>query len=198
MASWILGRLNVPPVTVRSVGVAFFGVTGCAAAQVRVERVEEGASGRCTFMPLTRHNPAPFAASGSVPIVAGAPIEPVAVGSVKGHPFAAVITMAELDSTERIGIPWQVKGVRLSRSHVVLQSRRMCHLGRKVVLAVHMIDSVPTALMGKVVGCEYTTQGKHAVAVELAVMEENPEISEWVHSLHPSRANHRIKPPGSP
>jgi hypothetical protein len=151
-------------------------------------------------MPIFRHQPSPgaFANSAALPPASPAePIEAVPIAAIKGHPFAAVITMAELDATERIGVPWQVKGVKLSRSHVVIQSRRMCHLGRKVVLAVHMIDAVPTALLGKVVGCEYTTQGRHAIGIELVVMEENPEINEWVTSLNPARANHRIKPPAA-
>ena len=113
------------------------------------------------------------------------------LGVFKGHAFAAAITMTEMDMRERTGMHWPAKGLRLSRSHVVLRCRRMCHMGRKVVLAIHLIDSEPTPLMGHVVACEYLGNGEHGVAVKLMPMEDNPLIADWVSSLWPVRPGSR-------
>jgi hypothetical protein len=116
------------------------------------------------------------------------------MGEYPGHPFAGQLTMAELDAVERPGQHWPVRGVRLSRSHLILRSRRMCHIDRRVVVAVHLIDSIPTPLVGYVAACEYSGAGHHTIAIRLEVAEENQMIAAWVASLCPMKGGVQSKP----
>lgn len=100
--------------------------------------------------------------------------------SIQGHPFSAELDAAELDDRERPGAPWTAKAQIINRSHLVLLSRRMCFLGRLVIVAVHLVDDQPMILLGRTVECEYHGEGLYRVILELQKLTHNLDIDTWI------------------
>lgn len=94
--------------------------------------------------------------------------------------FSAELDMAELDDRERPGTTWIARAQQLSRSNVVILSRRMCYIGRTVVMAVHLIDAEPVPLFGKVHSCEYDAEGMYRLDVDLEPLPESRRLDEWL------------------
>lgn len=126
--------------------------------------------------------PAPPAGATAQAEYPGVPSAPVSVGRMKLHPFNAELDATELDERWRPGTTWTAKARGLSRSHLVLQSRRMTYVGRVVVAAVHLIDSEPVALMGRVSACEYEQEGMYRIELELLPVPAQGPIKDWVTS----------------
>ncbi|MFO0833535.1 MAG: hypothetical protein U0638_01080 [Phycisphaerales bacterium] len=125
--------------------------------------------------------PAPPKGATSLPVdMPGMPAAPVSAGRTKLHPFNAELDAAELDERWRPGTTWTAKARGLGRSHLVLQSRRMTYVGRVIVAAVHLIDSEPVALMGRVSVCEYEQEGLYRIELELLPVPGQGPIREWV------------------
>jgi hypothetical protein len=97
--------------------------------------------------------------------------------------FDAELDLAELDDRERPGPTWPAKGRELGRSHLILRTRRMCYLNRRILIAVHLIDDRPVPLFGKVVNCEYDGDGLYKVDLDLMRVPERPEIAAWLDTL---------------
>jgi hypothetical protein len=97
-----------------------------------------------------------------------------------GVKFDADLDLCELDDRERPGPTWSGKGRELSRSHLAIRTRRMCYPGRRILAAVHLIDSEPVPLFGRVVACDYDTDGMYRVELELLKVPERAEIGAWV------------------
>lgn len=101
----------------------------------------------------------------------------------KGHRFEAELDVAELDDRGRPVSTWGARGRELDRSGLVFMSRRMCYPGRHVVLAVHLIDSSPVPLFGKVSACEYEGDGLCRVEIELLEVPEERAIRDWLEAI---------------
>ena len=99
---------------------------------------------------------------------------------IEGHPFKAVADIAELGEKFAPGPHWNGRTLRLSKSHLVFQSRRMCHSGRTIVLAIHRIDSSPIPLVGTVARCEYAGDGLYLVVLELIPRPPSPALDYWL------------------
>ncbi len=99
---------------------------------------------------------------------------------IEGHPFRAVADIAEVNEKFIPGPHWNGRTLKLSRSHLVFQSRRMCHAGRMIVLAIHRIDSSPIPLLGTVSRCEYAGEGLYVVVLDLVPMPHAPTIDHWL------------------
>lgn len=97
-----------------------------------------------------------------------------------GAPFVAELDLAELDDRFRPGPRWTGRGHELSRSHLVLRSKRMCYDGRSLVVLVHLVDDRPVSLFGRVTECEYDADGLYKTRIELAVMPDAPELAAWL------------------
>lgn len=97
-----------------------------------------------------------------------------------GRPFSAEIDASEIDERLRPGPVWTARARELSRSHLVLTSRRMCYVGRLVVMAIHLIDAEPTPLFGRVADCEYDGEGLYRLDVDLLELPEHREIKTWI------------------
>jgi hypothetical protein len=100
-----------------------------------------------------------------------------------GHVFEAELDIAEIDERGRPDHPWTARARQLSRSNIVIRSRRMCYLGREVVLAVHLIDGAPVALFGRVVLCDYDGEGQYVVDIDLISLPDRPELRDWIAKL---------------
>ena len=98
------------------------------------------------------------------------------------HPFSAEIDLTELDGRFRPGLSWTGRAVEISGSHLAFRSRRMCYDGRRILVAVHLIDSVPVALYGEVVNCEYDGEGLYRTELALLNVPELDVISNWIAS----------------
>jgi hypothetical protein len=99
-----------------------------------------------------------------------------------GYPFVAEIDVAELDVRAKPGIAWAAKAMTLSRSHVVIRSRRMCYIGTRLIIGVHLIDDEPMPLCGTVCSCEYLAEGSHIVDIDLEPVPENSDVAGWLAS----------------
>lgn len=94
--------------------------------------------------------------------------------------FHAELDACELDERGRPGRPWAARAVSLSTSTISFASRRMCYPGRIVVLLLHLVDDRPVPLLGKVAVCDYQTEGRYRVDVDLMPLPENGPVRDWV------------------
>lgn len=99
------------------------------------------------------------------------------------RPFAADIDIAELDEQLRPTTSWPGKSKELSRSTLIVASRRMIHIGRIMIVAVHLIDSEPVPLMGRVCECSYESYGMHRIVLDLVPIPEVAPVQAWLSSL---------------
>ncbi|HEX8877850.1 MAG TPA: hypothetical protein VF777_13960 [Phycisphaerales bacterium] len=83
---------------------------------------------------------------------------------------------------------WQARTSELSRSHLVLISRRMCYVGRTLAVAIHLIDDRPVPLLGGVVSCEYNDDGLYRIDLDLLRIDEGHAVYEWAHTAGVRRA----------
>lgn len=95
-------------------------------------------------------------------------------------PFRATLDVCELDDRRRPGIAWIASACELSRSQISFRSRRMCHVHREVVMAVHMVDAEPVPLFGEVSWCEYIGEGLYRTDVALAPLPEGDWLVAWL------------------
>lgn len=106
-----------------------------------------------------------------------------------GNRFQAEVDLAELDERERAGMLWQARTLELSRSNLVVISRRMCYIGRQLAMAIHLIDDRPVPLLGRVVSCEYNDDGLYRIDADLLKIEEGHNVYEWAHAAGLRRAS---------
>ncbi len=98
----------------------------------------------------------------------------------QGNKFDAEMDCTELDDRMRPGRIWACRARELSRANIILISRRMCYVGRILLMAVHLIDDAPVPLMGRIVGCEYEADGLYRVDLDLLPMPAAGAHREWV------------------
>jgi len=99
---------------------------------------------------------------------------------VQGHPFDAELDLSELDDRLKPGPIFPGRAAILSRSKLVILTRRMTYKGRLLLVAIHLIDDVPTPLFGVVDSCEYHGEGQHRVVLDLRPVEELQGVTAWV------------------
>ena len=104
-------------------------------------------------------------------------------GRPAGHVFEAELDIAEIDERGRPDHPWIARARLLSRSNIVIRSRRMCYLGREVILAIHLIDGSPVGLYGRIESCDYDGDGQYVVDIDLISLPDRPELHAWVEQL---------------
>lgn len=98
----------------------------------------------------------------------------------KGLPFAAELELAELDERGRLSPAWGTRAKELSKSNLVLHSRRLTYPGRYLLAAVHRIDDQPVPLFGRVVSCVYDADGLYRVDIDLLPVPEVREFKNWL------------------
>jgi len=96
-----------------------------------------------------------------------------------GHRFVADVEVSEIDERMRPGPSWVARSFELSKSHLVMDSRRMCYPGRVLALAVHLIDDRPVPLLGRVVNCQYSDDGLYRVDLDLIRIPEGHSVYAW-------------------
>lgn len=103
------------------------------------------------------------------------------------RPFKPDLDLAELSDRNTPGPAWSGRGEALSRSHLILRSRAMCYLGRRLLVVVHLIDAEPVLLSGKVLACEYLGECLHRTILELEPTPRDSKLNEWLHAQSPKR-----------
>lgn len=116
------------------------------------------------------------------------PLTPSARSKTPGHPFSADLDLAELDDRQRPGAAWAARSQILSRSHLVILSRRMSYLNRVLVVAVHLVDDNPVPLLGKVTECDYHADGLYRITLNLLPITQFEFINAWINNLGGRRA----------
>lgn len=96
-----------------------------------------------------------------------------------GRAFTAELDICDLDERLRPGPRWTVRSSLISRSHIVVRSRRMCYHGSRVAMGVHMVDDKPLILIGVVANCEYDTDGLYRVEVAFEDVRD-PSMSQML------------------
>lgn len=96
-----------------------------------------------------------------------------------GHRFVADVEVSEIDERTRPGPSWLAKALELSKSTIVMESRRMCYPGTVLALAVHLIDDRPVPLLARVVTCQYSDDGLYRVDLDLLKIPEGHSIYAW-------------------
>ena len=100
----------------------------------------------------------------------------------EGHAFAAEMDLTELDDRRRPTLAWSARGVTLSRSNLVIRSRRMSYPGRKIAVAIHLIDSEPVPMFGVVFSCSYEGDGLYLIDLDLQQLSRFPGVKLWARS----------------
>ncbi|MEM7756013.1 MAG: hypothetical protein AAF297_10300 [Planctomycetota bacterium] len=98
----------------------------------------------------------------------------------KKAPFDAELDTAEIDERDRPGPTWAARARGLSRSSLTFVSRRMCYAGRKILVAVHLIDEHPTPLYGVVRTCEYESEGLYRTELVLQQVPDRASVQTWI------------------
>ncbi|MBN8599119.1 MAG: hypothetical protein J0L78_15710 [Planctomycetes bacterium] len=96
-----------------------------------------------------------------------------------GHRFVADVEVSEIDERMRPGPAWVARSLELSKSHLVMESRRMCYPGRVLALAVHLIDDRPVPLLARVINCQYSDDGRYRVDLDLLRIPEGHSVYAW-------------------
>jgi hypothetical protein len=100
-------------------------------------------------------------------------------GRPKSSPFTAELDMVELDEMGRTQGIWSAKGAGLSRSNIVVNSRRMVYAHRTIGVLIHLIDSKPVVLFGRAVSCDYAGEGRYVVDLDLIPIPDCGPIAKW-------------------
>jgi hypothetical protein len=104
------------------------------------------------------------------------------------RPFRADLDACELDERHKPLNTWPVRSLLLSRAKIVLLSRRMTFVGRRVLMAVHQIDAMPIPLCGKVSDCEYHGEGQYRLVLDLEAVPKDLKVSQWLEERKAPRA----------
>jgi len=109
-----------------------------------------------------------------------APIDYLArPGRPKASPFTAELDLVELDEMGRSQGIWAARGVGLSRANILVNSRRMVYAHRTIGVLIHLIDSKPVVLFGRVVSCDYAGEGRYVVDIDLIPIPDEGPIAKW-------------------
>ena len=56
----------------------------------------------------------------------------------------------------------------------------MCYAGRQMIIAVHLLDSKPVPLFGRVYSCDYEGDGLYLADLDLLSVPESDELQSWI------------------
>jgi hypothetical protein len=110
---------------------------------------------------------------------------------IRGHSFSADLDVAEIDEKAHPGPTWSARAATISRSHLVVLSRRMTYPSRYLLVAVHLVDDRPVPLLGKVTACDYDGEGLYHIVLELVPIPTKLAVEPWIASLTSSSRGHR-------
>lgn len=101
----------------------------------------------------------------------------------KAHTFEAELDLCELDDRGRPTPHWAAKACKLSPTRLTLRSRRMLFASRRLFVAIHLVDSDPVPLCGRVISCEYEGDGLYLAELDLEHIAQDSPIHAWARTL---------------
>lgn len=108
-------------------------------------------------------------------------------GRPKGAAFSAELDLTEFDERWRVKSVWSARAASLSRSNIVLRSRRMIYPESTVGIMIHLIDSKPVVLLGRVLVCDYDCDGLYLVDLDLVPVPKDGPIAKWASASQTDR-----------
>jgi len=111
-----------------------------------------------------------------------APAPSVPANTGEPSVFRADLDVAEVDERYQAGPAWTARAEGLSRAQLLFRSRSLVYPGRRLLVAVHLIDGEPVGLIGRVNTCEYEGEGQHRVTLSLEPLPKDQKIAAWLHS----------------
>jgi hypothetical protein len=97
--------------------------------------------------------------------------------------FESTATITELDEFGSPGASWRVRLSDLSRSGLGLRSRRMVHLGRRVLLELRTTEARGTkVLFGTVRQSRYSEGEGYVVGIAFKALPRTTVIRDWLAS----------------
>jgi hypothetical protein len=118
--------------------------------------------------------------TGSSPIRPHAAPEPTSGASLDARPFHAELDVAELGDRDEPGPAWTARAESISRSRIAFRSRALSYPGRRLIIAVHLVDGEPVGFAGKVVSCDYCGTGLYHTVLELEYIPREGKAREWL------------------
>ncbi|MBX3323456.1 MAG: hypothetical protein KF757_10730 [Phycisphaeraceae bacterium] len=103
-------------------------------------------------------------------------------GRPKGAAFSAELDLAEFDERGRVKSVWTARAALLSRSNIVIRSRRMIYPESTIGIMIHLIDSKPVVLLARVVLCDYDCDGLYFVDLDLIPLPTEGPVAKWAAS----------------
>ncbi|GAB4386426.1 MAG: hypothetical protein Kow0022_15370 [Phycisphaerales bacterium] len=100
----------------------------------------------------------------------------------EGRPFSAELDLVEFDERWRIVSTWSARACSLSRSNIVVRSRRMVYRNTPIGVLIHLIDDAPVPLLTRSYHCEYDGDGMYRVDLDLVPIPESGPVAVWAKS----------------
>lgn len=100
----------------------------------------------------------------------------------EGRRFSAELDLVEFDERWRIVSTWSARACSLSRSNIVVRSRRMVYRNTPIGVLIHLIDDAPVPLFTRSYHCEYDGDGMYRVDLDLVPIPESGPVAVWAKS----------------
>lgn len=101
----------------------------------------------------------------------------------EGRAFTADLDLVEFDDRGRVVSTWSARACSLSRSNIVVRSRRMVYRQVPIGVLIHLIDSTPVPLFSRAYHCDYDGEGMYKIDLDLLPLPDSGPIAAWVKSI---------------
>lgn len=101
----------------------------------------------------------------------------------EGRQFTAELDLVEFDERGRVTSTWSARACSLSRSNLVVRSRRMIYRQTPIGVLIHLIDSEPVPLYARAYHCDYDGEGMYKVDLDLLPLPDHGPVAAWVKSI---------------
>lgn len=100
-------------------------------------------------------------------------------GRPKCHAFTAELDLVELTDTGRQNAIWSARAIGLSKSSLIVRSRRMVYAHQAIGALIHLVDSKPVVLFGRATSCDYAGEARYVIDIDLIAIPSAGPIATW-------------------
>lgn len=100
----------------------------------------------------------------------------------EGRHFTAELDLVEFDDRWRVVSTWSARACSLSRSNLVVRSRRMVYRQTPIGVLIHLIDATPVPLFTRAYHCDYDGDGMYRVDLDLLPLPDTGPVAAWIKS----------------
>ncbi|KAA0215345.1 MAG: hypothetical protein DYG94_04335 [Leptolyngbya sp. PLA3] len=101
----------------------------------------------------------------------------------EGRQFTAELDLVEFDERGRVTSTWSARACSLSRSNLVVRSRRMIYRQTPIGVLIHLIDATPVPLYARAYHCDYDGDGMYKVDLDLLPLPDYGPVAAWLKSI---------------